>query len=244
MITSVNNKDIINISKLKLKKYRDKSNYFLIEGIKLLEEAINNNIRIKKIYLTDRFDYKDLNLEKLNLIKVNQQVFQKLTSQKNPEGIIGVIEKKSLPKSKLDKKLILLDNIRDPGNLGTIIRTADAAGFNQIVCSNNCADLFNEKTIRSSMGSIFHIPVLLNMDLNIVVDSLLNKQFEVIGTSLNGKLMYLNQIKVPTKFALILGNESHGVSNELQNKCTQLLKLPIFGKAESLNVSIAAVCIC
>ena len=240
MITSVSNPDIIQTAKLKQKKYRDLTGQFLIEGIKLTSEAINNHIQIEKIFILPELINKLPNKNNFEIIEVNKKIIKKLSSQKNPEGIIALVKKDSINFNFRNNKFILLDEISDPGNLGTIIRTADAAGYEAVFCSPNCADLYNEKTIRSTMGSIFHIPVIENINLIEKIEELKVNKFRIYGTSLDGEILYLNQVKVPEKFALVLGNESHGISSEIQNSCTQLLKLPIFGKSESLNVSIAA----
>ncbi len=239
MINSRNNLEIIEVSKLKQKKHRDLTGNYLIEGIKLVKEALNNNADILKIYLIPSILKKIEIPASIKIVEVNEKVLNKISSQKNPEGIVAVVKKNDVLPNR-SSKILVLDNIQNPGNLGTIIRTADAAGFDSVYCSSNCVDLYNDKTIRATMGSLFHIPVLINQDLSIVLKDLKNKSFEVIATVLDGEDLYLNRVIVPEKLALLFGNESHGIRNDLLDYCTKKIKLPIFGKAESLNVSVAA----
>lgn len=238
MITSRNNPEILEVIKLKQKKNREELDSFIIEGIKLLDEAIKSGIFIQKIYLLPEFSSQYSN-KGIEIEEISKPVLEKLSSVKSPEGVVAVAKKSTI--SIPDKNYyLLLDTINDPGNLGTIIRTADAAGFSKIYLSNNTVDIYNEKVLRSSMGSTFHIPIEQNVNLIELVEELKSQDFEVISTSLNGEDIYLNKVQQPKKLALILGNESHGINKELQQLSTKLIRLPIFGKAESLNVAVAA----
>lgn len=239
MITSRKNPEIIEVSKLVKKKYRDQKGLLLIEGLKTIQEALTNNIKFKKIYIIPDLLTKINIPSDIDVIEVNKKVIEKISTSKNPEGISAVIEKPKII-SNNSYRYLFLDKIRDPGNLGTIIRTADAAGFDTIYCSKDCVDIFNDKVIRSTMGSIFHIPIVENVDLIELAQDLKKQKFEIIGSSLEGELIYLNRLQIPDKFALVLGNESNGINDNLLSLCNKKIKLPIYGKAESLNVAVAA----
>lgn len=237
MIESRSNKQIVSASKLKQSKHRRKEKKFLIEGKKLVSEALNNNINLIEIFVTEKFS----NIFD-NSTLVSESVLEKLSTSKSPEGVIAVAEIPELKEIDYTNytKLLILENIQDPGNLGTIIRTADAAGFNLVICSSNCCDFYNEKTLRASMGSFFHINVVKVEDILASTKSLKDLNYEIIGTSLSGEVLKMNDIKVPNKYALVLGNEANGVTENMLELCSIKVKIPIFGKAESLNVSIAA----
>lgn len=237
MIESRSNKQIVSASKLKQSKHRRKEKKFLIEGKKLVSEALNNNVNLTEIFVTEKFS----NIFD-NSTLVSESVLEKLSTSKSPEGIIAVAEIPELKEIDYTNytKLLILENIQDPGNLGTIIRTADAAGFNLVICSSNCCDFYNEKTLRASMGSFFHINVVKVEDILASTKSLKDLNYEIIGTSLSGEVLKMNDIKVPNKYALVLGNEANGVTENMLKLCSIKVKIPIFGKAESLNVSIAA----
>lgn len=241
MITSRNNKIIKDVSKLQKKKYRDTEKKFLIDGYKVLLEAFNSGINIENIFYIEGID-KDLSLFNNLLTEVSDNVLDKISSVKNSEGIVAVAQIPEYDNIDLKnlKKVILLENIQDPGNLGTIIRTADAAGYELIICSQTCADFYSEKTLRASMGSLFHIPVVKVENFKEYIEKLKDRNFSIIGTALNGTELIMNKVRVPEKFGIVFGNEGNGLTQEIIDSCTQLVKIPIFGKAESLNVSIAA----
>lgn len=241
MITSRNNREIIETVKLRKKKHREEEKLFLIDGTKLLFEALNSDIPIQKIYAVKDWLEKNANhLMELEIEEVSIPVMEKLSGVKSSEGVVAIAQ--IIPQNTLDysDKVVILEDIRDPGNLGTIIRTADAFGYQNIILSKNCADIYNEKTLRSTMGSLFHINIFTNLDILKSIEELKNKQYTIIGTSLAGKDVEINNIEIPEKVAIVLGNESNGISEAVLKECTSLQKLPIIGAAESLNVSVAA----
>lgn len=158
-IESKNNQLIKLVQSLKLKKYRDKHKLFIIEGIKLLEEAISLDFDISFIIIKEDFHRKN-EFKDFETYVVSDSIFKSLTAQKNPEGIIGVLKLNEKKYSYLSDRLLIIDGLKDPGNMGTIIRSAEAFGFNQIILVNNCVDVYNSKTIRASMGSIFRTDIL------------------------------------------------------------------------------------
>ncbi|MFZ7120378.1 MAG: TrmH family RNA methyltransferase [Eubacteriaceae bacterium] len=245
-LTSYENDSIKHILKLKNKKYRDLYGEYLIEGFKLVDEAIKAKEDIISIYISSAvYDekknnyYLDSSLRN-NIIIVEENLFNKLVSTINTQGIIACIKKKNeLRFNDINSNVLLLDRLQDPGNLGTIIRTADASGFMKIIASKGTVDIYNDKTVRSAMGSIFHLDIIKEADLTTEIQELKKKGFIILGSQICAKKIYTD-LDSKNKYALIIGNESKGVSMELLQLCDERIKIPIFGKAESLNASVAA----
>ncbi len=246
VITSKENEIIKNIKKLKEKKYRDKSNKFIIEGIKLVEEAIEENANIELIVICDEcietdtipkdFLYK---IAKYECIYVTKKIFEMLTDVKSPQGVLAIINKKTSNKN-IDYSqdiIIVLDGIQDPGNLGTILRTVDSANLKQIVLSKNSADSFNPKVVRSTMGAIFRINIIESENLMDTLKEIKENGFDILATSLDdSKDIY--DIDYKNK-AIVIGNEANGVSENIQKMADDKIRIPMLGKTESLNASVA-----
>ena len=246
VITSKDNEIVKNIRKLKEKKYRDLNNEYIIEGIKLIKEAITENVKIKKVIICEEclkegnIDQKLLyEIAKYDCIYVNKSVFSLMTDVQNPQGILAVIQKESSEEN-IDYKediIIILDGIQDPGNLGTILRTVDSVGLKQIIVSKTTADIYNPKVVRSTMGAIFRVKVIETDDLINTIKTIKKHKFEIIATSLEtSKTIYEINYK---KKAIIIGNEANGVSKELLEMADEKIKIPMLGKTESLNASVA-----
>lgn len=229
-ITSLNNPTIKEISKLKNKKYRDLTNTYLAEGEHLVEEAYKNNILTKIILLEDTICNYDI--EK---IYVTKEVMKKLTELDTPNKIIGIVKKNTpLP---IGNKILILDNIQDPGNLGTIIRSSVAFDIDTIVLSPNTVDIYNPKVIRSTQGMIFYTNII-TLELKEFINEIKTKNYTIFGTNVrNGK--NIKEITLPEKFALVLGNEGQGVSKEIESLCDDNIYIKMSSKCESLNVSVA-----
>ncbi|CDE95975.1 23S rRNA methyltransferase [Clostridium sp. CAG:914] len=230
IITSLNNPTIKEISKLKNKKYRDLTNTYLAEGEHLVEEAYKNNILTKIILLEDTICNYDI--EK---IYVTKEVMKKLTELDTPNKIIGIVKKNTpLP---IGNKILILDNIQDPGNLGTIIRSSVAFDIDTIVLSPNTVDIYNPKVIRSTQGMIFYTNII-TLELKEFINEIKTKNYTIFGTNVrNGK--NIKEITLPEKFALVLGNEGQGVSKEIESLCDDNIYIKMSSKCESLNVSVA-----
>jgi TrmH family RNA methyltransferase len=240
-ITSINNKVIVETKKLKNKKYRDLSKQFIVEGYTLVCDLIEKEIQFEKVFTTNAFIEKNNIAEIINSVKnvyiVSNKIIDSLSLLNSSTGIIGVAKKIDYEKS-FHGKTLLIDEIQDPGNFGTIIRTADAAGFEAIYCSKNTVDLYNPKVLRATMGSFANINIYEHKNLLEVIEDLKKRNYLIIGTSLKGKINYLDSV-VDNEIAVIVGNEGAGISSEIEEKCDLLGKIPIFGQAESLNVSVA-----
>lgn len=247
VITSKDNEIVKNIRKLKDKKYRDLNNQYIIEGIKLIEEALEeNNANINTIvvcedciennYIEQKLLYE---IAKYNCIYVTEKIFNLITQVTNPQGILAVVDRKNT-KNEIDYNqdmIVILDDIQDPGNLGTILRTVDSVGLNQIIISNKTADAYNPKVVRSTMGAIFRVNIIQSEDLEKTIKEIKKHKFKIIATSLNTDESIYN-INYEKK-ALIIGNEANGVSEELLNLSDIKVKIPMLGKTESLNASVA-----
>ena len=247
IITSKDNELVKNIKKLKEKKYRDENNQFIVEGIKLVAEAIEEQADINCIVVCEDcindglIDKKLLyEIAKFKCIYVTEKIFSTLTDVTSPQGILAVINRKD-NNIKIDYNqefIVVLDGIQDPGNLGTILRTVDAAGLNQIVLSKETADSFNPKVVRSTMGGIFRVNIIKSDDLVETLKELQNNGFEVVVTSLDtdNSVYDINY----NKKAIVIGNEAKGVSKPVQDVADKKVKIPMLGKTESLNASVAA----
>ncbi len=246
VISSKDNQVIKNIKKLKDKKYRDLNNEYIIEGIKLIKEAIDEGVEIKQIIICEEC-VKDGSISqkllyevaKYNIIAVSQKIFESITEVKNPQGIIAVVKKNNQNQQiNYDEDLIvILDNIQDPGNLGTILRTVDSANLSQIIVSENTADNYNPKVVRSTMGAVYRVKVIRSNDLIKTVKELKKQGYEICATSLEeAKSIYEIDYK---KKVIIIGNEANGVSKELLKLADKKIKIPMLGKTESLNASVA-----
>ena len=231
LITSINNQTIKELDKLKQKKYRDLEQKFLIEGEHLVEEAEKSGV-LEKIILLENSEYHS-NLEK---IYVSKSVMKKLSSLDTPPNILGVC--KMLSRKELGKKVLLLDDIQDPGNLGTIIRSSVAFNVDSIVMSLNTVDLYNPKVIRSTQGMIFKIN-LIKDDLGQVIKKLKSKNIPIYTTNVNGGENIKN-INSTDSYGLIMGNEGNGVKDEISTLADRKIYIPMNSKVESLNVSVAA----
>ena len=246
IISSKENEIIKNIKKLKEKKYRDLENAFIVEGTKLIEEAIEENAKIKQIViceecisdgtLTQEMKYK---FAKYACIYVTEKIFSLLSDVKTPQGILAIVEKKNKA-NEIDYSqdiIIALDDIQDPGNLGTILRTVDSSGLNQIIISKNSADSYNPKVVRSTMGAIFRVNIIETDNLVETLKQVQKNKFEVVVSALDTQnsiydIEYKNKV-------IVIGNEANGVSKEVQNLADKKVKIPMFGKTESLNAAVA-----
>ena len=247
IISSKENQFIKHIKKLKDKKYRDINNEYLIEGIKLIKEAIQEKAKIKQIVICDECEKieaisKDFMYEiaKHECIYVTKKLFETLTNVVEPQGILAIIGK-SDPKQKINYNediIVALDDIQDPGNLGTILRTVDSIGLTQIIISKGTADVFNPKVIRSSMGAIFRVKVIESEDLKQTLLEIKKHKFELLVTSLQTKKSVYD-IKYKKKI-IVIGNEANGVSKEIQELSDYKIKIPMLGKTESINASVEA----
>ncbi|MDL4840631.1 TrmH family RNA methyltransferase [Aquibacillus rhizosphaerae] len=235
MITSVQNNKVKQWNKLKLRKERKKSNAFLIEGYHLVQEACKSNWEVQEIVIQEGIELPEW-ITVSNITIVSDHVFNAISTTKTPQGIAAVVEMKQAEWGDFSK-LLLIDTVQDPGNLGTIVRTADAARFDGVILGDGTVDLYNEKVIRATQGSLFHLPIF-ERNLKATVEDLKHKDFSIWASTLEGAETY-HTMEVPKKIALIVGNEGSGIDEALIDQANNKVHIPIYGKAESLNVSVA-----
>lgn len=281
IISSKDNEIVKEIRKLKEKKYR--KNKFIVEGIKMLEEAISENASIDLIVIREGMDLSNLisnilykndadsgvkskniidAISKIKSITVTEKVFDTLTDVVSPQGVLAVINKrengiinqatennnafeigdkiKETENVKIDTTtdyILALDGIQDPGNLGTIIRTADSANLKQIIVSKNTVDAYSPKVIRSTMGAIYRVNIIEVENLEVTLKDLQKDGFKVVVTSLdtNNSIYDISY----NKSIVVIGNEANGVSKEVQELANEKVKIPMLGKTESLNAAVA-----
>lgn len=233
IITSKENRRIKDLKKLQSKKYRNRFNRFLVEGEHLVEEAVIHNQTVHAVILLEEYDHNRLDLKGINLIFVSLEVMKTLSTLETPPGIMGVVTYKA-PKTRGDR-VLLLDCVQDPGNLGTLLRTADAFGFDKVILSPDTADVFSDKVLRSAQGSTFHI------DIQVKEAASAAEEFKgmVLGTALDGASVLSNIDAPKGPLMLILGNEGSGVSSEVLSKVDAKVEIEMSGQSESLNVGIA-----
>lgn len=236
LIKSIQNNQVKNWRKLHTRKFRMKMQRFLIEGFHLIEEAYKSGWEIEKVIVQEGVDAPDWMSED-GITLVDTRVFKEITQTETPQGIAAVVKMKEIAKV-TDKLTLLVDAIQDPGNLGTIIRTADAAGFSEIVLGTGTVDVYNDKVIRASQGSIFHIPIK-RAPLRKTMEELKRENYTIWASALKNAINYTDA-EIEGKAALIVGNEGAGISEDVVQKADKIVKIPIFGQAESLNVSVAA----
>lgn len=240
MIESVHNPKVKRWVELQQKKGREKYGSFLIEGVRLVEEALSSHAPVEAvIWQVDKsFSFLAKLPPSIEQWQVSEAVMKKISSTEQSQGIVAVVAMERKKVIDFDGNLLLLvDGVQDPGNLGTIIRTADAAGVDMVILGEGTVDLYNPKTVRSTMGSLFHLPVV-SASLAQAIAELKEKGVVVVASSLATDQWY-DEVDYGHKVALIVGNEGNGIRWEVLTLADQLVKIPIYGKAESLNVSVA-----
>ena len=230
IITSLENKEIKRITKLKSKKYRDELQEFIVEGEHLVEESYKNKV-LKKIILLENTDI-DIDVEK---IYVNHDIMKKISNLDSPPKVIGIC--KLLEEKEIGDRVLILDGIQDPGNLGTIIRSAVAFNIDTIILSNDTVDMYNSKVIRSTQGMLFYINII-RTDLMEVLPELKKNNYTLYTTNVtNGT--DIKKCEKHNKFALIVGNEGNGVSKKVSDYADYTIYIKTNNNVESLNVAVA-----
>ncbi|HYF83071.1 MAG TPA: RNA methyltransferase [Clostridia bacterium] len=251
IIQSNTNKTIKYIKALQLKKYRDEYGKFIIEGEKLLKEALDYKASISMVLFSESFAESErygeleaaLKSSNIPLYYSDERVFKEVGETETPQGVIAIVDKMEFNLDSILKKdelcIVLLDEVRDPGNAGTIIRTADACGIDAVLLSNGSVDLYNGKTIRATMGSLFHIPVIQNLDTTEAILKLKDSSVMTIGADPHSSESCIDLPRYK-RSAIIIGNESQGIGREIIELLDKNIKIPMPGRAESLNAGIAA----
>lgn len=237
IITSTKNPKVVSWRSLRDRKGRKELDAFLVEGVRMVHEALSSGFSIQSLLIREGFQPSFPLPESVPAFVLSEQVFASVCDTKTPQGIAAVLDRHVLPLH--GSKLIALDGVQDPGNVGTIIRTADAAGLDGVLLSPECADLFSPKVLRSTMGSIFRMSFSFPASLPSALHDLRSKGYSVLSSQLNGE-PFFSRKDVSSSFVLIIGNEGNGVSDAVKKESTHHLCLPMRGGAESLNAAIAA----
>ncbi|MFW5998174.1 MAG: TrmH family RNA methyltransferase [Bacillota bacterium] len=241
IINSDSNTYIKYLKKLYNTRQRKKEGMFILEGTRIIEEAAKSGIKFEYLYITPEYKTEnlDIDLNNLEIKYVEKNLLEDIASTVTPQGIIAVVNKPDYNFSKLNNKncILVLDRVQDPGNMGTLIRTAVAAGIDGIIALKGCVDIYNLKVIRATMGAIFNIPLLTRIDIEKFLDIYQNNKFTLIATDINGNNIY-EKDKYPEPVFLVIGNEAEGIRNEILDVADQILKIPILGQIDSLNAGI------
>lgn len=230
MITSLQNERIKELNKLNEKKYRDESNLFLVEGDHLVMEAYKMN-QLVEVLATPSFQ-EELDVP---ITYISEEVMKKLSNMMSPSNVIGVCKK--FKPIGYGKRILILDNLQDPGNLGTIIRSSASFNFDTIALSEVSVDLYNDKVIRASEGMIFHTNVI-RCNIYDLVNELKNNNYDIFTTDVDGGEI-VSEVEFKEKIAIIIGSEGAGVG-DIRNLADKSIYIPMNKKCESLNASVAA----
>ncbi|MBI3500653.1 MAG: RNA methyltransferase [Bacteroidetes bacterium] len=234
--------EIKQLRQLRQKKFRDEQKLFIAETPKVVNELLQSPFKLKQLFATCEFPVPS----SVSATEITQQELEKISLLTSPNQVLGVFEmhtEKFPPLSLLASELALaLDDIRDPGNMGTIIRIADWFGIQTIFCSENCVDVYNPKVVQANMGSMARVKVHYAELKYFLEETKQNPEFRIYGAVMNGKNIYTE--KLSSNGIILIGNESKGVSEELLPFVTEKISIPNFGKADSLNAAVAAAIIC
>lgn len=237
-IVSAENNQFKFLKKLKQKKYREEFGLYFAEGVKFLDFDINPEyIIINEEYL-ENIEKRVENIDSKKLI-LPQQLFNQLTSQENSQGIILVYKIRYSKLEEFKDNVVILDKVSDPGNLGTILRVCDASGFKDIILVKGCVDIYNEKVVRSSMGSIFGVNFIY-LEESEIFKFLRENNYKTFVTALDSSSIDYTDVKLTGKNAFVFGNEGVGVCKEFLDFADKKVIIPIYGIAESLNVAMAS----
>ncbi|MCG8576859.1 MAG: RNA methyltransferase [Flavobacteriales bacterium] len=234
---SLTKNEIKFIKSLQQKKFREQEGVFVVEGPKLLQELNEAKaLNIVKVYATERWNGNPGS--EVDFEVISEKDLERISGFKSPNEVLAIVEIPKTAQVDLNsiESCLILDGINDPGNLGTILRTADWFGISTVFASAESVEVYNPKVIQSSMGAIFR-STYVRTELSSTIQELKEAGFEVLGAEMNGTA--LNEKKFDKKFALVMGSESHGISETLQSLLDESITIPRFGKSESLNVAMA-----
>ena len=239
-ITSTQNKRITDIAKLKSSKQRKESGLFLAEGLKLTEEVLRCGLEVETFFITDKTQVYSFLPDNDKTVVVSEAVMKKISSLTTPPEIITVAKQNKIDISSANEDFILaLDAVQDPGNIGAIMRSAEAFGVNTILLGTGCCDCYSSKALRSSMGSVLRLKTI-DIDLKNALKKYKSLGYDIIGTGLDRNFSTVDKLHLSKMKVVVIGNEGNGISNEIQKLCDFGMFIPMSGQNESLNAAVAA----
>lgn len=244
----VSKSELTYYSSLLIKKYRQREKKFIIEGEKIFFEALEASLKCELVFISNEFFEGNQHVvsgikeREIRLEQTNERVIKKISDTKSPPGLVAVFMQPDIPDEKMLRDsgvpIVALENINDPGNFGTILRTCDWLGYTNVIVSASSVELYNPKVIRASMGSLFHVNVFMERDFFEYLSMLKESGYEVVTADMDGEAVNLMDRK--SKRVLVFCNEANGPSDDLLEKTDKKITIPPSGKAESLNVAIAS----
>ena len=255
-ISSKSNNLVVRISKLKDKKYRKAEGLFRFDGIKLFLEAVEKRVDIEYVFVmeganaTVKSAVKESGVDLSKVYLLSDEAFAKLTDEQSPEGVVTVCaylenvvsinDYRALTDNVKGGTTLILESVRDVGNLGTIIRTAKAFSIDNLIISSDCADLYNSKTVRAAMGALFSQRIVEVSDVCEIIRAIRENGADVYAAALKSDARRLGSFELKLGDAIVIGNEGHGLSSDVIDACSECLFIPMEAGSESLNASIAA----
>ncbi|MDD4346502.1 MAG: RNA methyltransferase [Desulfitobacteriaceae bacterium] len=249
MLVSLQNEQVKQVVNLRRRKGREEVRQFLVEGRRFVEEALNQEARVLRVFKCLKREQPEwkpllgkLKKKQIPIIEIDERILYKISSTVEPQGVLAVVQQPSFTWAdfRIDSRTVLLiiDGVQDPGNLGTILRTALAAGVNQVCLSKGTVDVYNNKVLRSTMGAIFSLKILSDLSAGEIVDYCSSRALKLITADLQGEVIYGTEMLKPP-LALVVGNEANGLSPLFRDLAQQHLKIPMDNNIESLNVAMA-----
>lgn len=249
LISSKENELVKRSVALQQKKVRDEKGLCLLEGLRLVEEALFSGWKIEEIFVGEKFVSAErfaallaaANQQNIPTYAVTESVLKKMTTTSSPQGVAAVVRQPAvaLPEQAVGECWLLADELQDPGNFGTILRSADAAGCDGVLLTGNGVDPFGPKSVRASMGSLFHLPIAVNNDRTAVLQWIKTQQMRIFVADAGGRVPY-DKADYGNGCVIVIGNEARGVAPFWREAADALISIPIYGKAESLNAAVAA----
>ena len=239
-IISKENKIVKKVNKLFVdKKYRESTNMFVCESYRVIKAFIDNKFKLDLIFVTKNSKYFNIVKNNEKAILIDQKIYDSISELKNGDGLIAIFYIPKKDETKIDERIIILDQIQNPNNMGAILRSAAAFNMKQIILANSCVDIYNPKVIQSSMGYGYNLSIKFVTDLKQTIRSLQAKNIKVYATTINNNAVKLNKTKLG-KCAVVLGNEGNGIKNDIIAICDKSIYIPMNKDVDSLNISIAA----
>ncbi len=243
-ISSKNNEKIKTVRKLADKKYRGEYGLYIIEGHKLLGEYLDTGLMPVRVFVTEEASekYETILNKAINseICIIPKELFLHISTEQAPQGILGVCNIPAVNNCIVDGPAIILESLRDTGNLGTVIRTAGALGIGNVIISSDCADLYNPKTVRATMGALFRANIVISDDLIKMVGELQKQGRRIFAAVPTSDALDIRKLVLNYNDCIVVGNEGYGITKPLAEACDALITIPMIGGAESLNASVAA----